>query len=1463
MKKLLLLILGITVQFAYSQGDTYYGAGMDVYTYAGQPVILYGSSASTYSWSPSAGLSYDTIAQPVVTVTVTTPFVLQYTRYGDPTFYYDTTFVYVVNPPDASSISSCTNVVNNAYMESGSHVNAWNSLPTAWGNPPGSEGTADYYSTLMSPGGSPLGIPGEFYGAPATSSGTGFAGITIQGPSNLAVEYLQQNLPCSLLVGQPYTVSFNAAWAGLCNYDCGTIGALLTTNQLSPPPAASGSYILGTPQVSGSCLNNSNWQTFSGTVTGAGQKYITIGNFNAPGGCATIANNGINYNVNYNYVDNVIINPIAPTVTASQTVVCQGQPLTLQETGSPAASCTWYDPTGVNLGTGSPLGFYATTSGIYTVSVNLGCSTCTALTNTINIVVTPNTPLTVTGPSTVCPGSIINLSTSGGTSYTWTPGNHFGPSTYSFTIFTPGVYTYTVVSNNCGKGTQTFTVNPAPNISINVNPYTNCPGATSTLTASGSTTYTWNTGATTPVILVSPTVNTTYTVSSVGTNGCIASKTAVVDITPNTCTGTAPSYNISSSGIYNPAIGFIAQNMYIGNGTNAPSYTISSANVTIAPNAYIEVAKNATLTVTGSWLHVCSPCGGNMWDGIIVQNGGKVIVTNYSIIEDADTAIYTAPLSSGSTYPTWNISSSIFNKNGIALYADANLGGNYSSNYIYNTISTCRSLSSHNVTATNFNAIKTDVAAATPLHPSTTNPTTLTLAGARSKYGVYLSNISPAGSVAIGNSAQGSNLFDNMDYAVYAVGSPTTIKNNTFQNLTGNSNGVQTGVGVWISVGYDGGITNSVIGNSSVSINNAEKNNFSNCLRGVIASNSESIFINNNTFSNETTASTFTVPGSYVTGEYAVFNAGFAATSSPASPYEQLQFANNTVTNYATGYYLDFNSLYNTNAGSMGGSGYFYNNTITSATTTASPNNYCNTGIYLQQNSGSGAGSGVPITAIEITNNTITNISTNCIYVLNVGNSSTTAGFVDIQTNTELSIKPNAYTTIPFPRIAAVSLSNSWYVRVCDNSYIHTTGYTGIQVPPGQFMAGIYVTQSPRSDVNCNTITNMGECFVWESTSPSYSMISRWQRNNLDYSKYGLVLRNTGVMGDQGNSSYPISTLWGTNSHFTAQTLADASNPGAGATSKLYERNTNCTTTPCSNIYSLSNGGTPYSSTTLLNATGSTTLPCVSDAGGGTGGSGRLENPSNNADAVNQDSLQATLLAMLNNTSIMPAYDFETRWALRNHIHGIMPNLAIPVSATYQNAISFADVDAKIGAADYSGAQALLNTITPKNIIEQNWLTVDNVLIKMQSSTLNSSDLSALQTVANQCHLTGGSIVWRARGLLNHYYKIILNFPDVCQPAKTSSTGREAAGIETIDNSQSVSFYPNPNNGNMTFEYTLTSNAQLRISDVAGREIAIYRLNAVEKTTEINIEGILNGVYLYTVINEQGLLKTGRIVIMK
>ncbi len=98
------------------------------------------------------------------------------------------------------------------------------------------------------------------------------------------------------------------------------------------------------------------------------------------------------------------------------------------------------------------------------------------------------------------------------------------------TISDAGTYTVTITdTNGCTATSSTMvTVNPLPTAMIVVNEmsgHTNndaeiCEGDDATLIASGGNSYVWSTGETGASILVSPTVNTTYTVTVTDNNGC-------------------------------------------------------------------------------------------------------------------------------------------------------------------------------------------------------------------------------------------------------------------------------------------------------------------------------------------------------------------------------------------------------------------------------------------------------------------------------------------------------------------------------------------------------------------------------------------------------------------------------------------------------------------------------------------------------------------------------------------------------------------------------------------------------------------------------------------------------------------------------------------------------------------------------------------------------------------------------
>ncbi|MBK8885785.1 MAG: hypothetical protein IPN46_04245 [Saprospiraceae bacterium] len=59
-----------------------------------------------------------------------------------------------------------------------------------------------------------------------------------------------------------------------------------------------------------------------------------------------------------------------------------------------------------------------------------------------------------------------------------------------------------------------------------------CIGASTTLIASGGTTYVWSNGATEASITVSPTATTTYNVTVTDGNGCQASTSVTVTVHP-------------------------------------------------------------------------------------------------------------------------------------------------------------------------------------------------------------------------------------------------------------------------------------------------------------------------------------------------------------------------------------------------------------------------------------------------------------------------------------------------------------------------------------------------------------------------------------------------------------------------------------------------------------------------------------------------------------------------------------------------------------------------------------------------------------------------------------------------------------------------------------------------------------------------------------------------------------------
>ena len=90
-------------------------------------------------------------------------------------------------------------------------------------------------------------------------------------------------------------------------------------------------------------------------------------------------------------------------------------------------------------------------------------------------------------------------------------------------------------------------------------------------------------------------------------------------------------------------------------------------------------------------------------------------------------------------------------------------------------------------------------------------------------------------------------------------------------------------------------------------------------------------------------------------------------------------------------------------------------------------------------------------------------------------------------------------------------------------------------------------------------------------------------------------------------------------------------------------------------------------------------------------------------------------------------------------------------------------------------------------------------------------------------------------------------------------------GIDELKNEMSFNLSPNPNNGQMQFNYSLKNNetAVLKLYDILGKEIREYKLLQGNTTLTINEENLNSGIYFYKLILNQSLIKSDKLVIVK
>jgi gliding motility-associated-like protein len=363
--------------------------------------------------------------------------------------------------------------------------------------------------------------------------------------------------------------------------------------------------------VSSTSANSFSWAPATGLNQTTGSQVIA-----SPASTTTYAVTGLitATGCSSNAAVTVTVNTL-PTISigVSSSTICEGSSTTL--TASGASSYTWTSNPSLVLASSASITSSPTVTTQYTVTGTnwANCSSTAVATVTVN----SRPTITVNSPST-CMNSPVGLTASGADTYTWSPATYLSvlnAATVTSTPIAAQNISYTVTGRNSATGctntaVSTVTVKALPNVTVN-SP-TICPGSSATLTASGATTYAWESSNTLSSIsgspvTATPSATTTYVVTGTdASSGCSKSATSTVTVTPipsisalgsnpTTCNGNNGSILITG---LTTGASYTVKYTYLGTENTFGPLTATSGGVTV-PGLRSGVYSNIYVTFSG------------------------------------------------------------------------------------------------------------------------------------------------------------------------------------------------------------------------------------------------------------------------------------------------------------------------------------------------------------------------------------------------------------------------------------------------------------------------------------------------------------------------------------------------------------------------------------------------------------------------------------------------------------------------------------------------------------------------------------------------------------------------------------------------------------------------------------------------------------------------------------------------
>jgi len=266
-------------------------------------------------------------------------------------------------------------------------------------------------------------------------------------------------------------------------------------------------------------------------------------------------------------ISNVSVND-PPFISVNSGAICSGQSFTMVPSGAETYTFS----------SGSPV-VSPTVNTSYSVN-GTSADGCVSSSPAISNVTVNSLPVISVNSGSICSGQSFTMIPAGAETYTFSGGSSVVSPIATTSYSVNGTSAEGCVSSS--PAISNVTVNSLPVISVNSGSI--CSGQSFTMIPSGAETYTFSSGS----AVVSPTVNTSYSVSGTSAEGCVSSSPAISDVTVNTL----PVISVNSGSICSGESFTIIP-------SGASTYTFSGGSAVVSPTT------TTSYSVTGTSAEGC------------------------------------------------------------------------------------------------------------------------------------------------------------------------------------------------------------------------------------------------------------------------------------------------------------------------------------------------------------------------------------------------------------------------------------------------------------------------------------------------------------------------------------------------------------------------------------------------------------------------------------------------------------------------------------------------------------------------------------------------------------------------------------------------------------------------------------------------------------------------------------------